>query len=106
MMKYDGVTKNIRLPGNSMDKHRWVTVENGKLIPNDVLDILDKKEVIDTKKEAKDKSQLKKTEEQDFKKMTKDQLNDYAAELGLKKEVKSSMKKSDIIKKIKMVFKK
>ena len=43
-------------------------------------------------------------EEIDLNKMTKDELNDYAAENGIKKEINSSMKKKSIIETLKKLL--
>jgi len=108
-MKFTNVSNNTRF---FKIKKEWESVEPGKEIelPESVgetdqdLEVLNELEEFQIEEQEQEteiveeqEEETKKLSEEELKKLKKDELNDYAAGLGFDKEIKSSMRKDEMI---------
>lgn len=98
MKIYNGITKNI---SKDIGKtRRWFTLKNGCIIPIEIEDQFPEDKAEEVKEDIKPDVVIKEDLSlEELKNMKKDELNDYAASIGLT-EIKSSMKKDDMVRDI------
>ena len=109
-MKFKNVSDKVKM---FKEDDEWVSVQPGKVIElseavaesEGNMELVKEKPKKKGSKKAKKEAKAKPKSKEELDKMTKDQLNDYAAKNGLDK-ISSRMKKPDMIKSILRFLKK
>ena len=107
-MIHKGETVSVRLERGR--EHDWVTLRDGDVVPEkvkhrfeqpeEVVAEVPKEEPVGVLDEVPEEVEPESKSPDELAAMDKDELNDHASDLGLKKEITGKMRKKTIIKKI------